>query len=138
MNGALPAATVIGYERHISAVNLPDPDDRHVVAAGITAGASTLLTWNLRDFPAEELMKFGLRCDTPDSFLAELYDEVPLLMIGSLANARRNLRKNRVSAADFVDILRNQNLGQLATGPHNHPGTGNPFPLKKSGLNSLD
>jgi len=33
MNDALPNATVAGYRAHIDAVTLPDPDDRHVVAA---------------------------------------------------------------------------------------------------------
>ena len=54
LNSALPAATVTGYEDHIAAVSLPDPEDRHVVAAGIAAGATHILTWNLRHFPAKE------------------------------------------------------------------------------------
>ena len=114
MNDVLPGATVIGYEDLISTVNLPDPDDRHVVAAAIAAGASVILTWNLRDFPATALKKYGLRRQTPDTFLAELYDQAPDLTVGSLANARRNLNKSRVSASDFIDILDNQKLGQLA------------------------
>ena len=69
MNDALPAAMVSGYENHVPEVNLPDPNDRHVVAAGITAGASIILTWNLRHFPTKELKKFGLRRETPDVFL---------------------------------------------------------------------
>jgi len=35
MNEALPMAMVNGYEEHIPIVSLPDPNDRHVVAAGI-------------------------------------------------------------------------------------------------------
>jgi hypothetical protein len=38
MNDALPTAMVSGYENHVPEVSLPDPDDRHVVAAGIAAG----------------------------------------------------------------------------------------------------
>lgn len=113
MNDALPRATVIGYEDLIPAVSLPDPDDRHVVAAAIAAGASVILTWNLRDFPATALKKHGLRRQTPDAFLADLYDQAPDLAVSSLANARRNLSKSRVSASDFIDILNNQKLGQL-------------------------
>jgi hypothetical protein len=64
----LPAATVTGYEKHVAAVNLPDPDDRHVVAAGIAAGATVILTWNLRDFPVKELKKFNFRRETPDTY----------------------------------------------------------------------
>lgn len=115
MNDALPGATVVGYEALIPTVGLPDPDDRHVVAAAIAAGASVILTWNLRDFPAAALKKHGLRRQTPDAFLAELYDRAPDLTVGSLANARRNLSKSRVSASDFVDTLDHQKLGQLAT-----------------------
>jgi hypothetical protein len=50
----------------------------------------------------------------PDAFLSGLFDKIPDLVIASLANARRNLSKSRLSASDFVDILQNQKLGQLA------------------------
>jgi cytosine/adenosine deaminase-related metal-dependent hydrolase len=114
MMDALPDALVSGYQNLIATVNIPDSDDRHVIAAAIKAGASVVLTWNLRDFPATTLTKHGLRIQTPDTFLAELHDQEPDLMVGSLANARRNLSKSRVSASDFVDILDSQQLGQLA------------------------
>lgn len=120
MNQALPAATVSGYEGHIARVKLPDPDDRHVVAAAITAGATLILTWNLRHFPASELKKFGLRKETPDTFLSSLYDEVPDLVIGSLANARRNLSRTQVSPLDFIDILRSQRLTGIAQRAQKH------------------
>lgn len=114
MNEALPTATIEGYANHIAAVNLPDPNDRHVVAAAIAAGAAVILTWNLRHFPATELKKFGLRKETPDAFLSGLYDEAPALMIGSLANARRNLSRTRVPVLAFIDVLGNQRLVELA------------------------
>ena len=120
MDEALPTAMVSGYEDHVAAVNLPDPSDRHVVAAGIAAGASIILTWNVRHFPAKELRKFSLRKETPDAFLSGLYDEVPDLIIGSLANARRNLTKSRVSALDFIAILRNQKLIRRAKRAQRH------------------
>ena len=114
MNSALPTATIRGYEEHIPGVTLPDSDDRHVVAAGIAANASHVLTWNLRHFPANELKKFSLRRMTPDVFLSGLFDKIPDLVISSLANARRNLSKTRVSASDFIDILERQKLVQVA------------------------
>lgn len=114
MNDALPGAMVTGYQRHIRTVTLPDPDDRHVVAAGIAGGASIVLTWNLRDFPAREMKKHGLRRQTPDAFLVDLCDQAPDLTLASLANARRNLSKTRVSASDFVNIVKNQGLIRLS------------------------
>lgn len=85
MNVALPEATVAGYEKHIQAINLPDPDDRHVVAAAIEADASTIITWNLRDFPASELRKHNLVPQTPDAFLTSLYEQIPDRLDGECA-----------------------------------------------------
>ncbi|MBV8698199.1 PIN domain-containing protein [Bradyrhizobium sp.] len=114
MNDALPTAMVSGYEEHVPKVILPDSKDRHVVAAAINAKASLILTWNLRHFPEHELEKLGLRGMTPDEFLSGLFDKVPDLVVGSLANARQNLSKSRVSGSDFIGILENQKLIQLA------------------------
>jgi len=113
MDDALPNATVTDYQAHIEAIALPDPDDRHVVAAAIMAGASVVLTWNLRDFPTRELKKHGLVRQTPDVLLTDLYEKAPDLVVASLANARRNLRRTRVSPSDFIDILKNQKLSKL-------------------------
>ncbi len=44
MNTALPGATVSGYTELIPTLELPDPDDRHVVAAATTARAQVILT----------------------------------------------------------------------------------------------
>ena len=114
MNAALPHALIAPYDEHIGAVTLPDPNDRHVVAAGIASRASVILTWNLRDFPEKELRKHGLSRQTPDAFLADLFDSAPELTTASLANARRNLNMTRVSAPAFVDILKTQKLIQLS------------------------
>jgi hypothetical protein len=65
-------------------------------------------------FPEKELKKFGLRRMNPDDFLSGLFDKALDLVIGSLANARQNLSKTRVSASDFIRILENQRLAQLA------------------------
>jgi len=61
-----------------------------------------------------------LRRKTPDGFLSGLYDKVPDLAIGSLANARRNLTKTRVSAPDFISVLKGQKLIGLAKRAEKH------------------
>ena len=43
---------VTGYEHLIDALELPDVDDRHVLAASIRCGAQVLVTNNVTDFPA--------------------------------------------------------------------------------------
>ena len=120
MNAVLPAAMVTGYQTWIPTVTLPDADDRHVVAAGIAAGASVIVTWNVRDFPAAELRKRGLQKQTPDDFLTRLYDRIPDLTIEAVAKARRNLRRSRTSAEEFIQALQRQKLVRFTTkiGPH--------------------
>jgi predicted nucleic acid-binding protein len=53
MTGAIRDVLVVGYEPDV--VVLPDPDDRHVVAAAIRARAQVIVTANIRDFPAARL-----------------------------------------------------------------------------------
>lgn len=74
MTIALPDAVVTGYEDGLEEVDLPDPDDRHVVAAAVTAGASLLVTTNLDDFPATRLPE-GLRVVSPDEFVLALAND---------------------------------------------------------------
>ena len=51
MNGAVRDCLVSGYEPLIEGLKLPDPGDRHVLAAAIKAGAQVIVTRNLKDFP---------------------------------------------------------------------------------------
>jgi predicted nucleic acid-binding protein len=120
MEMALPDARITGFHHHIDGLNLPDPQDRHVVAAAIKANASLILTWNLRDFPASALKEHALECLTPDAFLASLYDRTPELIVATLSNARRNLSKSGVSALGFLDILMAHGLTELAARLREH------------------
>jgi len=64
--------TVVGFEYMIPSINLPDPDDRHVVAAAIHSGASLIITFNLKDFPDEALKPYNLTAQHPDDFIVDL------------------------------------------------------------------
>ena len=61
-------------------IDLPDAADGHVLAAAVAAGAETLLTFNLRDFPAQRLARFGIAARHPDGFLWELLSREPTVM----------------------------------------------------------
>ena len=114
MNRALPDADVQGWEQLIDGLVLPDPDDRHVLAAALAAGAGTILTMNLRDFPASALDACGVQAAHPDGFLCELHDADPELVRASAEAAHANLNRSTPSFADYLDALERQGLGALA------------------------
>jgi hypothetical protein len=55
----------------IPALELPDPEDRHVLAAAIHCGADLILTFNLDDFPEHSLASYGIGACHPDPFLVD-------------------------------------------------------------------
>jgi predicted nucleic acid-binding protein len=71
MCSAVRDSVVTGYEPLIPALELPDQDDRHVLAAAITAGAQVIVTWNLKHFPAEALARWNIEAKSPDDFMVD-------------------------------------------------------------------
>ena len=72
MNTAFPEANIDGYDTRMAALSLPDPDDRHVLAAAIESGAQVIITFNLKDFPTEQLKPFDIEAQDPDTFISHL------------------------------------------------------------------
>ncbi len=75
MQNAFPDAEVTDFEALIPTINLPDKDDRHVLATAIKAEATCILTFNLKDFPQAELDKWHITALNPDDFMVRLWQE---------------------------------------------------------------
>lgn len=71
INDSIPDCLVTGYEELTETLKLPDPDDRHVLAAAIRAHAQVIVTQNNRDFPADYLAQFGIEAKSPDDFVLD-------------------------------------------------------------------
>ena len=65
MNTAVPDSLVTGYEDLIDSLQLPDPDDRHVLAVAIRPDADAIITFNQRDFDESELAKYDVYTEHP-------------------------------------------------------------------------
>lgn len=71
MNTAVRDCLVEGYEPLVEGLKLPDPGDRHVLAAAIKAKAQVIVTSNLRDFPPEHLTPWDIEAASPDDFVLD-------------------------------------------------------------------
>ncbi len=114
MDRAIPSARVDGYRRLIGGLRLPDPSDRHVLAAAIKAGATHIVTQNTRDFPRASLSRFGIRAQRPDPFVVDLLAKVPERVIEAVRKQREGLRNPSLSAEEMIDSYARHGLTRTA------------------------
>jgi len=106
---------VSGHEPLIEDIRLPDPNDRHVVAAAIRAGAGAIVTMNLKDFPADALDKFDIFARHPDDFILDLANLEPAVIITAAKEQRASLKNPPYSPEEFIEIIRRQGLPGVAS-----------------------
>ncbi|MCY0964731.1 PIN domain-containing protein [Parathalassolituus penaei] len=99
-------ALVSGYEPLIAGLNLPDPDDRHVLAAAIKCGANAIVTLNLKDFPEEYLATFGIEVLHPDDFVAYQIDMAPAASCSAIKKMRQRWKNPTYSAAEYLAAIK--------------------------------
>ena len=107
------SALVEEYAHLIPGLILPDPNDRHVLAAAIASEAEVIVTWNLRDFPADVLAAFEIVAQTPDDFLCVLLDQNPATVAQAVHNQRVALRNPPRSLEEHRATLTANHLHQF-------------------------
>ncbi len=95
---------VTGFEGLIAELDLPDVDDRHVLAAAIRAGAQVIVTANLDDFPAEKLTPYAIEAQHPDEFVLHQLDLAPGLVCTVVAEQAMSLKNPPRTVADILDL----------------------------------
>jgi predicted nucleic acid-binding protein len=118
----VPDCLVTGYEPRILGLSLPDPDDRHVLAAAIEAQAELIVTFNLRDFPPQVLEGFGLEAADPDDFITRLWDEQPEGVIAAARLHRASLKRPPKSVAEYLGTLELCRLVETVRRLRSHEG----------------
>jgi len=110
MNQAVPDCLVQGHESLVPMLELPDPDDRHVLAAAIVAGAQMIVSFNLRDFPNDYLARFGIEAVHPDRFIECQMDLYQARVIEAVKAQRAMLTNPPISGQQLLDTLAAQGL----------------------------
>ena len=95
MNASIGDCLVTGHEPLAESLQLPDQDDRHLLAAAVRCGAQVIVTNNLRDFPREALDPFGIEVQTPDAFVQYVIDLAPDLVAQVLVEQAGALKSRR-------------------------------------------
>lgn len=104
MNGNFVDAEVTGYHDLIPAMAC-DPKDRHVLAAAVHARADSLVTFNIRDFPAESLAPYPVNLLTPDDFLLDLLDLIPRAVIRIVCEQAAGHKREPRTLAGLLTVL---------------------------------
>jgi len=105
MDQAIGHDLIENYERHIESLSLPDPHDRHVLAAAIEAGAEILLTYNLRDFPEPVVAAYGVSVLHPDAFLRRVALEEAETVLSVIEEMRVKRKRPEMSQAQLLEKL---------------------------------
>jgi predicted nucleic acid-binding protein len=114
MEDAIPDCLVTGYEHLIEGLVLPDPGDRHVLAAAITGHADCIVTLNQKDFPAEVLSAFGIESQTPDEFVLNQIMLRTTIALSAIKRMRVRWKKPEYSGTTLVDLMEKRGLTQTA------------------------
>jgi len=113
MDNAIRDCLVEGYEHLIPTLTLPDPNDRHILAAAIHCRADVIVTQNLRDFPASELSNYRIRAQHPDDFIFELMGRE---VVETARKRRANLEIEGYpqTVDEYLATLKRNGLAQVA------------------------
>ena len=112
MNEAVRDCLVTGYKKLIATLSLPDPEDRHVLAAAICAKAAVIVTFNLKDFPAKTLARFNIKAQHPDAFLTDLLNQSAGMVCAAVKRQCESLRNPQRTIEELLTTLENQGLIQ--------------------------
>ena len=105
MDAETREALVDGYDEIIDSLSLPDENDRHVLAAAIVGGCNVIVTYNLKDFPKDELGKYGIEAQHPDVFLANHLDLFPGKFCAAVRKIRRRHKRKKITIDEYLENL---------------------------------
>lgn len=82
-----------------------DPDDNLIVAAAVAGKADVLVTFNIRDFPADLFERCGIALATPDEFLSRVFWENEELASLTVSNLLESYVKANIDVKMLAERL---------------------------------
>ncbi len=118
------AWAIDGYRSHgdlVDSLILPDPDDRHVMAAAIKTGAELIVTFNLADFSLQSLAPHGLEARHPDALFFDFLAAAPEEFCAAARIQRLSLKNPPMTVEEFLATLASVGLPRTAAYLGNYP-----------------
>lgn len=115
-------ALVTGYQHLSEGLVLPDPKDRHVLAAAIVGQADAVVTFNLDDFPEETLRPYAIEAIHPDDFLVCQFDLSPPVFLAAVKMHRASMRNPPKSPSQYLLELEKNQIPKTAALLRRHMG----------------
>lgn len=114
VNQVVPDCLVANYAFLIDGLVLPDPNDRHVLAAAIVGHADAIVTANLKDFPANVMAAHGIEVQHPDDFLMNQLELRPFEALEVIKRVRARRKNPPCTPDEFIDMVEKSGLPQAA------------------------
>ena len=103
---------VSGFESLIESLSLPDPHDRHVLAAAVKGRADVIVTFNLKHFPDTCLETYDLVAQHPDEFIRQLISHAPNTVATAARTVRARLKHPPRTIDEYLQTLARQGLAE--------------------------
>ena len=110
MNASVPDCLVVHFEALIEGIELPDRDDRHVVAAAIVGHADAIVTFNTKDFPEAALTPYGIVVQHPDEFIVNQLQLHKLSALTAMKKMRARWTHPARSAEELIAAFEKRGL----------------------------
>ncbi|OFA05885.1 putative toxin-antitoxin system toxin component, PIN family [Duganella sp. HH101] len=112
MNEVVDDCLIENFEYLIEKLILPDPNDRHVLAAAIIGHADAIVTFNLKDFPETDTRLHGIEILHPDDFVVAQYELDPIRVLKTIKAVRERLKSPPKTAQEIIETYESQGLPQ--------------------------
>lgn len=114
MRRAIPDCIIGHFDHLIDKLRLPEPDDRHVLAAAIVGHADAIVTFNLKDFPTDYVRQFGIEVLHPDDFVMNQVDLNQVACLAAIKAMRAGWYSLAYPAMQLVEFYARIGLTQTS------------------------